>query len=435
MLDERHRRLLFLLAAACFTEGYDFNALIVALPHLRHTFGLSESAADLWVAGVYLGAAPALLLGRRADRRGRRGVLLTAVAGYTICSVATALAPDMAVFVAVQFLARCFLAVQVAVAWTVAAEELPAASRGFGFGILALASALGTGTGAILEASVLHPLNASWRWIYVASLPVALVLIMLRRSLPESTRYQQLADSGRMHGDARVLLRRPYAARLALLCGTAVIANLTTQAVVFAIDYMQTQRHLGTSAANLVLVAAGTICLPVLTGAGRISDRVGRRPVCATALVVQAIGVILFFNVATTTPLLLVTLAVTYVGVFGAWTTGSAFGVEAFPTALRAMAGSSVTLAKLVGQCASFVISAVLLRSVGNPGLVVALLAIGPLVAAVLVWRAFPETGGTELADVAVTPTPVTTPPAIAPVVQAVHTPGSTPAEARPSPH
>ncbi|HET6910139.1 MAG TPA: MFS transporter, partial [Mycobacteriales bacterium] len=285
MLDRRQRWLLFLLGVACFTEGYDFNALIVALPHLRETFGLSRSVADLWVAGVYLGAGPALWLGRRADRQGRRNVLLLAVAGYSLCSVATALAPDIGVFVAMQFLARCFLTVQVAVAWTVAAEELPPQSRGFGFGILALASALGTGWGAILEASVISPLGASWRWIYAASLPLALVLILLRRSLPESERYERLVASGRAHGIARALLEPPHRNRLLLICGTVVFSNLTTQATVFAVDYMQTDRHLGTSAANLVLVAAGAICLPVLTGAGRLSDRLGRRPVCAAALV------------------------------------------------------------------------------------------------------------------------------------------------------
>lgn len=401
MFDQRQRRLLLLLAIACFTEGYDFNALMVALPHLRHDFGLSRAAADLWVAAVYLGAAPALWLGRRADRRGRRGVLVLAVTGYTLCSVATAVAPDMAFFVLVQFLARVFLAVQVAVAWTVAAEELPAQGRGFGFGILALASALGTGQGAILEAGVLAPLHASWRWLYVASVPVVAVILVLRRSLPESKRYEDLVASGRMHGQARALLGAPYLRRLLLICGTVVLANLTTQATVFAIDYMQTQRHLGTSAANLVLVGAGLICLPVLTGAGRLSDRLGRRPVCAVALAIQAVGVVLFFNVATTAPMLLAMLAVTYVGVFGAWTTGNAFGVEAFPTALRATAGAAVTMAKLAGQCASFIGSAILIRSVGHSGLVVGLLAIGPLIAAVIVARAFPETSGQELADTA----------------------------------
>ena len=315
--------------------------------------------------------------------------------------VATAVAPDMAFFVAVQFLARVFLAVQVAVAWTVAAEELPAERRGFGFGILALASALGTGQGAILEAAVLAPLHASWRWLYVASVPVVVVILVLRRSLPESRRYEDLVASGRMHGQARVLFAPPHRNRLFLICGTAVLANLTTQATLFAIDYMQTQRHLGASAANLVVVGAGLICLPVLTGAGRLSDRVGRRPVCAVALVIQAVGVVLFFNVATTVPVLLAMLAVTYVGVFGAWTTGNAFGVEAFPTALRATAGAAVTMAKLAGQCASFIGSAVLIRSIGHSGVVVGLLAIGPSIAAVLVARAFPETSGQELADTA----------------------------------
>jgi putative MFS transporter len=400
-LEPRHRRLLWLLCVACFTEGYDFNALIVALPHLRHTFGLSEYAADLWVADVYLGAAPALWLGRRADRRGRRDVLIGAMIGYTVCSVLTALAPSMPVFVAVQFAARCFLAVQIAVAWTVAAEELPAARRGFGFGLLALASALGTGWGAILEAAVLGPLHASWRWLYVAALPVVVVVVMLRRALPESERYTRLVESGHMHGKASVLLAPPFRRRLFVICGTVALGNLTTQATVFAIDYMQTQRHLGASAANLVLVGAGTISLPVLTGAGRLSDRVGRRPVCVAALVVQAVGIVLFFTIAHSTVALLATLALTYVGVFGAWTTGSAFGVEAFPTALRATAGAAVTMAKLAGQCASFVLSAVLLRSLGSPGEVVMLLAIGPLAAAVAIATLYPETSGRELDDTA----------------------------------
>src|SRR3954463_15266717 len=175
----------------------------------------------------------------------------------------------MGIFVITQFFARTFMAVQVAVAWTIAAEELPAERRGFGFGILALASALGTGFGAILEAVVLSPLDASWRWLYVATLPVVVVVVVLSRSLPESHRYQELVAAGYSHGEERALLRPPYRNRLLLLCGTLVLANLTTQATVFAVDYMQTQRHLGASTANLVLVAAGTLTLPVLTGAGR----------------------------------------------------------------------------------------------------------------------------------------------------------------------
>src|SRR4051794_41956624 len=102
---------------------------MVALPHLRHEFGLSRAAADLWVAAIYLGAAPALWLGRRADRHGRRGVLVLAVTGYTVCSAATALAPDMAVFVVTQFLARTFMAGQGAGGRAVPGREVPAGGR------------------------------------------------------------------------------------------------------------------------------------------------------------------------------------------------------------------------------------------------------------------------------------------------------------------
>src|SRR5690348_2491691 len=71
-LSPQHRRLLWLLGVASFFEGYDFSAVTVALPQLRDTFGLSQSTASLWVAILYLGAAPALWLSRYADRAGRR---------------------------------------------------------------------------------------------------------------------------------------------------------------------------------------------------------------------------------------------------------------------------------------------------------------------------------------------------------------------------
>jgi hypothetical protein len=218
-----------------------------------------------------------------------------------------------------------------------------------------------------------------------------------------------LVSRGGMHGRAKVLFSPPYRSRLLLMCGTVMIGNLTTQATVFAIDYMQTQRHLGTSAANLVLVGAGLICLPVLVGAGRLSDLLGRRVVCSVGLIIQAAGIVAFFNVADNVGTLLATLAVAYLGLFAAWTTGSAFGVEAFPTALRALAGSVLTMAKLFGQCASFVISAVLVRAIGHAGLVVALLAVGPILAAISIALWFPETSKRELVDEAVEPGAVAT--------------------------
>lgn len=400
--DDRHRRLLFLLGAACFSEGFDFATLTVALPQIRRSFELAHTQADFWVAVLYLGALPAVLWGRRADRHGRRGVLLLAITGYTFASVATAAAPNIGVFVACQFVTRCFLATQVAIAWTMAAEDLPAQSRGFGFGVLALSSALGTGFSAIVQAVVLSPLGLSWRWLYVLALPFLLLVVSLNRTLPESTRYAALAkrtDVEAVHSG--VLLRPPYRRPLLLICLMILVANLTTELVVFAVDFMETQRGLSASAANLLLVASGAVALPVLTLAGRVSDRVGRRGVCMAGMLVHAGGLLLFFVVAHGAVQLGVALGVTYVGLFAAWTTGSAFAVEAFPTSLRGAASASASMAKLMGQSASFALAGVLLTTTHRTSVTVSILVAGPVLAAAIIAVGLPETSRRELVDVA----------------------------------
>src|SRR5215469_691879 len=131
-LEPRHVRLLLLLGAASFFEGYDLNIITVALKPLRTTFGLGQAAASLWIAVIYLGALPAVPAARWADRRGRRVLLLASMLGYTVATAVTAFAPDIGSFAAVQFVARFLLVLQSALAWTVVAEELPAAGRGLG---------------------------------------------------------------------------------------------------------------------------------------------------------------------------------------------------------------------------------------------------------------------------------------------------------------
>lgn len=410
MLEARHRRLLWLLAVACFTEGYDFALLTVALPQVRETFGLSHVAADLWVALLYLGAFPALIWGRRADRHGRRGVLLTAMVGFTLAAAATAVSPTIGFYVACQFVARCFIATQVAVAWTMAAEDMPAERRGLGFGVLALSSAVGTGSCSLVQALLLAPLDLSWRWLYAGALPFLAVIAWLRRRLPESQRFVTLDRATTPPQPARLLFRPPLRSALLLICAVVVLINLTTEATIFSIDFMQTQRGLSATAANLLLVGAGAATLPVLVLAGRFSDRVGRRRVCVGGLIVQSTGLLLFFIVARGAPALGVCLAVVYIGLFAAWTTGSAFAVEMFPTSLRAGASSAAAVAKLLGQSASFAVSAAVLTWSSDPNLAITILVAGPLTGAVLIaWR-IPETSRRALADV-VDPEPVATAP------------------------
>jgi MHS family proline/betaine transporter-like MFS transporter len=343
---------------------------------------------------------------RRADRRGRRGVLLWAIVGYTLMTAATALAPDLGSFVVFQFAARFFLVVQASLVWTIVAEELPARARGLGFGWLAMLSALGTGWSAILNGAVISPLHLSWRWLYVAALPVLMVVMRLRRTLGETARYQAAVAGGARAKHWSEILRAPHRRRLVLLCVVAVLANLTAQATVYVVDFMESQRHLSASAASLTLVASGALAIPVLLVAGSASDRIGRKPVLCSFLVVSVIGFWCFFGLAHSELALFASLALVYVGVFGSWPTGTGFGTELFPTELRAFGNSFATGARYVGQSTSFVVAGALIGGAGNLARAVLILSAGPLLAALLVAAFFPETGGRELEDIALVAPP-----------------------------
>jgi putative MFS transporter len=385
-----------LLAAASFFQGYDLNVITVALPQLRHTFGLTQAHAADWLAVLFLGALPAVYLARRADRFGRRRLLLVSIVGYTVATAATALAPTLLAFGICQIFARMFLALEVTLTWTVVAEELPARARGFGFGILALLDVLGVGTASIFWGLVLSPHHASWRWLYAAAAPVLLVVAILRRRLPESSRYTQAAAAGRLATSWRSLLRPPYGRLLVLVCVASAGAALLTQAQVFVIDFLQTQRHLSASVSNLILVSAGALALPVLVGAGALSDRLGRKRIGCSFLGLGIVGVFFFFFLARGTPALFVALAVTYAGSFGAWPTLSGYTTELFPTSHRALASSTATIATVAGQAGSLLLAGQLIGSVGLAGSV-AVLAAGPLIALLVVAVGYPETAGREL--------------------------------------
>jgi predicted MFS family arabinose efflux permease len=279
-----------------------------------------------------------------------------------------------------------------------------AGGRGFGFGWLAMLSALGTGWAAILYGAILHPFGISWRVLYLASVPVLILVAALRRRLPESRRFVEASEHQRLAARWSELLRRPHRSRLALICTTAVLVNLTAQAGVYVVDFMQTQRHLSATAADLILVGAGAAAIPMLILAGSASDRLGRKPVCCCFLAVSVIGLVCFFVLARSPAALFGSLALTYIGQFGAWPTGTGFGVELFPTALRALGAAAGTVFTVVGQSASFVLAGILIHAGGGLARAAVILAAGPLIGIVLIAVWFPETSGRELEAISVDP-------------------------------
>jgi MFS family permease len=395
-LDHRHWFLLSLLGMASFFQGYDLNLVAVALKQIRLDFGLTQSAASVWLGVLYLGALPAIFLTRQADRRGRRAVLLISVLGYTLVTGLTALAPSILIFAACQFFARGFLGTEQAVAWTMVAEELPASSRGLGFGFLAMLAALGVGASSILYG----PVGLPWRWLYALATPPLLGLAVLRRRLPESQRFIDARKAGVLAQRWRQILEPPNRRWFLLLSLTAVLGAMTTHAVALAPDFLQTQRHLTPTTVGWLVTVGGTPAILVQLAAGPLSDHYGRKVVGCSFAAMAVIGALLFFFVARSPVAFAACIALTLSGSLGARPALGAFASELFTTPMRAFGGASISVAIVIGEVISLGLGALLLKVFGNLPDVVAVLILGPIGVIVIVARWFPETGGRELEDI-----------------------------------
>lgn len=397
-LTDQHILLLALLSAAAFFDGYDTSIKAVALTQIRESFDLSKSAAAAVMAVVYFGSLPAMALTRYADRIGRRRMLLWSIVGYTVFSGLTALAPNAATYAVLQFCQQVFLVAESALVWTMAAEELPADSRGFGFGVLGMNIALGTGFAAIVFGGFLDPFGHSWRWLYVIGVPPLLLVAFLRRRLVESQRFEAARDEGRLVDTWRAILRPPYVRWLVLVIVVMFLLRLAEQAQTFALDFLQTDRGQSASTASAMLIAAGLPGIPIMVAAGGLSDRFGRRVVGCGFTVMTMVGGAGFFWLPAEwgVPALLPCMSLTLIGSMASFPIVQTYTAELFPTALRGSASSWSSTAGVLGRTASLGLAAILLTSFSQSA-TATILGVGPLVALVVFATMFPDTHGREL--------------------------------------
>src|SRR5205823_4955459 len=153
-----------------------------------------------------------------------------------------------------------------------------------------------------------------------------------RRRLPESRRFIRAKADRALDRRWHTILRPPHRRWLGLVILTGLLLELTNLAVVFALDFLQTQRHLSASTANFLLVAAGLPGIATMILVGSLSDRLGRRRVGCSFGAASLVGAAVFFWAPGGIPVLLPALTLVLVGQLGAWPTLSAYSVELFPT-------------------------------------------------------------------------------------------------------
>ncbi|MFF8959657.1 MFS transporter [Streptomyces sp. NPDC014894] len=178
------------LVVLCFVQFMlilDDNVVSVALPSMREDLGFS-TAGLTWVVNAYFLAFGGLLLlfGRMADLLGRRRVFLTGVALFGAASLVCGLAQEPWQLVAGRFVQGAGAAMASPAALALIALLFPGTEeRAKAFGVWGGIAGLGGTMGLVISGALTG--LASWRWIFLINLPVALAaVVLLPRLVPES---------------------------------------------------------------------------------------------------------------------------------------------------------------------------------------------------------------------------------------------------------
>jgi putative MFS transporter len=403
-LTRRQWQVIGLIAIVNLFDQYDLQLFGLALKQIQAELLIPEDRLGEFGAIVRLGALPAFLFGIFADRFGRRRVLLVSIVGYTVLTGLTAFAPNATTFVVLQFLARTFAVAEVMLAYVVITEELDPETRGWGIGALAALGACGNGLALGLFAFV-DVLPMGWRFLYLVGLIPLTIIAWLRRSLPETRRFSQRAEGGASTSTLAAAFRpiidlaRMYPGRLLAVGAVVFLLNFSENAAgFFGPKYLQEVHGWLPWHYSLLGLMGGFVGIFGGTFAGRLSDKLGRRPVAAAFLFAHTVLIVAFYQGFGWF------LAVLWVGmVFSGMAAGvvmGAFGNELFPTSYRSTAsGARVIIATLGGVLGLFTES-LLFGIFGSHWTAVSVLALGAFIAPLVVLSFFPETKGRELEDI-----------------------------------
>ena len=192
-----HRAFWMLAALGIMLDGFDFFIIGIANPLIAKDFGTTAAETGLVSAAAILGAVfGAGFLGPLGDRIGRRRIFRFDLVLFVVFSLLCIVAWDVWSLIFFRFMLGVAIGLDYPIAASYMAEVLPSKGRGkwlvAGFAMQAVGILLGALVGVVVLS--LLPEVTSWRLMLGFGVIPALVIIYLRRNVPESPRW--LAQNG-----------------------------------------------------------------------------------------------------------------------------------------------------------------------------------------------------------------------------------------------
>ncbi|MEU2201826.1 MFS transporter [Isoptericola sp. NPDC019482] len=410
--------------SGAFLEWYDFwifgtaAALVfprIFFPEASPTVALLQSFGTFAVAFLTrpLGA---ILFGHFGDKVGRKPVLLVTVfliGGGTFLmgllpSYAVAGSLGAVLLVLLRLVQGVGIGGEYGGGSLLALENAPQGKRGLAgsFHQLGTPAALLASTGIFALVEQLPEdqlLSWGWRIPFLLSGPFLALGFYIRKNLPETTAFRADAQAERKSPFLALLREQPKAVLLGI--GARMADAVTFNVInVFAVSWVTTYLGMSSDVILTGFVISSAVQLGVLPLAGRISDRVGRRPVYLTGVAICAVGGgLLYFPIietGNTFATWAIIVVVHAVGTGLMFSIQSALFAELFGTRVR-YTGLGVVYqgSALIGGGPTPAIAVALTAAAGSWWPAGGYLILACVISALCIWRAG-ETFRTDLADV-----------------------------------
>jgi len=429
-------RYLYLPAAVAAVGGllFGFDTAVIngAIVFLRRQFALSDAQTEIAASSLLLGCVfGAGLAAFTSDRFGRKKLLLTAAALFTVSSIGTALARDLTEFVVARLIGGLAIGLASALSPLYIAEISPARIRG----LLVSVNQLAIVTGILLSYSVNYGLTGAgpgnWRWMFASAAVPSVFFLLALLFVPESPRW--LVQNGREmeaeHFLARIngpdaaqaeiiairsaaaeesgdlldpALRKPLA--VAILIGLfSQFTGINTIIYYGSLVFLEHVPKQTASTALFANVMIGVINFAATILGMYLIDRVGRKPLMTSAFAGMAFSLVgVAAAIRLQAPALMVLLLVLiYVACFaigigtGTWVVMS----EICPTRVR---GRAMSIATVFLWCGTLVVTFTflsLVRAFTAPGAFL-FYAVICIAAFLFIRLGVPETKGHSLEEI-----------------------------------
>jgi MFS family permease len=414
---KQHYNILIMSWAGWVFDFYDLVLYTFLLIPIGKELHLSAVALS-FVLGSSLAATAlgGIIFGWLSDKIGRRSVLQLTILIYSIGTFLSGLSFSLFALVIFRIITGLGVGGEWATGQTYIGETFPAKMRGKYCAFMQTGAPIGVALASIVGGMIAPMIG--WRLCFFVSILPALLVIFIRKNLPESDLWEERKKiiSGKQISEKEI---SEEVENKFVLLFSKQYRRLFIQALILAIfdmsaywftyswmpGYLNQQRHFSLTKSALWILVTQTGGFIGYYLFGYIADLWGRRPAYSIYAVIMAAGLIMItvmWDLIVSIPFVILVFMFLVgfgTGMFGGF--GSLFS-ELFPTSIRNTAmGTAFNLARGVQFFTPVVITLVAAKYGLGGGISIA--ALFALLTGIWIWT-FPETKGKLLSAITVVP-------------------------------